>query len=204
MSPKKSAAITKGFLLPSRTMLCEVECLQHVSISTKDLDKTGKIPASSIVTKLLKQLTIYKALEEFGYFLGVTKLKAIKNGINHDSKKYIDFLVVFNCRTLLPVKGEVMIGIVHSINRFGVFLKSGPMKVVYLSTRKMPNYYFVDEGEPVFLSNDMSRIENDVVVRFVVFATRWNQRTRDIRVLASIEGESLGPVSSAGLDGFEV
>ncbi|CAH1412286.1 unnamed protein product [Lactuca virosa] len=99
---------------------------------------------------------------------------------------------------------ETMIGIVHSVNRFGVFLKSGPMKIVYLSTRKMPNYYYVDEGEPGFLSNDMSRIEKDVVVRFVVFATRWNQRTRDIRVLASIEGESLGPVSTAGLDGFEV
>ncbi|KVH91084.1 DNA-directed RNA polymerase IV subunit 7-like [Cynara cardunculus var. scolymus] len=188
-------------------MLCEVECLQHVAVPTKDVDTNGTVPTSSIVSSLLKQLKMCKALEEFGYFLGVTKLKNIGTGrINNESLKYIDFLVAFNCRTLLPVKGEVMVGIVHSINRFGVFLKSGPMKIVYLSTRKMPNYYYFveEEGKPVFLSNDLSRIEKDVVIRFVVFATRWNQRTRDIRVLASIEGESLGPVTMAGFDGFDI
>lgn len=192
-------------------MLCEVECLQHVAVLTKDVDTNGTVPTSSIVSSLLKQLKMCKALEEFGYFVGVTKLKTIGNAIiNDESLKYIDFLVAFNCRTLLPVKGEVMIGIVHSINRFGVFLKSGPMKVVYLSTRKMPNYYYFveeeeeEEGKPVFLSNnDLSRIEKDVVIRFTVFATRWNQRTRDIRVLASIDGESLGPVTTAGFDGFD-
>lgn len=194
--------------LQNETMYREVECLQHVVIPTTDLDTNGTIPTSSVVTNLLKQLTIYKALEEFGYFLGVTKLKAIGNGRKHESTKYIDFLVAFNCRTLLPMKGEVMTGIVHTISRFGVFLKSGPMKIVYLSTRKMPNYYFVDDengkGKPLFLSNDFSRIEMGVVVQFVVLATRWSQRTRDISVLASIEGESLGPVATAGLDGFEL
>ncbi|XP_071690923.1 DNA-directed RNA polymerase IV subunit 7-like [Rutidosis leptorrhynchoides] len=185
-------------------MLHDIECLQHVIIPTKDLDANGMVPTRSVVTNLLKQLSMYKAIEEFGYFLGVTKLKTIDNGRKLDSTKYIDFLVAFNCRTLLPVEGEVMIGVVHTISRFGVFLKSGPMNIVYLAPRKMPNYYFVDEGKPLFMSNDLSRIEKGVLIRFVVFATKWIQRTRDVRVLASIDGESLGPVATAGLDGFEL
>nr|XP_043629877.1 DNA-directed RNA polymerase IV subunit 7-like isoform X2 [Erigeron canadensis] len=184
-------------------MFREVECLSHVVIHSKDLNTKGVCPTSSVVTNLLKQLTNLKAYEEFGYVLGVTKLKAIGNARKIGSTKYM-FLVAFNCRTLLPMKGEVMIGIVHSISRYGVFLKSGPMKIVYLSIRKMPNYSYVDEGKPMFLCNDMSRIEKGVVVRFVVLATRWSQRTRDHNVLASIDGDSLGPVATAGLDGFDL
>ncbi|GJS78610.1 DNA-directed RNA polymerase V subunit 7-like protein [Tanacetum coccineum] len=185
-------------------MLREVECLQLVGVPTQDLNSNRMVPTSSVVTRLLRQLTICKAFEEFGYILGVTKINTIVNGEKTDCTKYANFWVSFNCRTLLPVKGEVMFGIVHSISRYGVFLKSGPMKIVYLSTRKMPNYYFVDEGKPLFMSNDLSRIEKDVVIRFVVLATRWIQRTRDISVLASIEGDSFGPVATAGLDGFEL
>ncbi|XP_071732538.1 DNA-directed RNA polymerase IV subunit 7-like isoform X2 [Rutidosis leptorrhynchoides] len=187
-------------------MLHEIECLQHVVIPIEDLDSNGTVPTRLVVTNLLKRLAMCKALEEVGYFLGVTKLKTIDNGRKHDSAKFIDFLVAFNCRTLLPMKGEVMIGIVHTISQFGVFLKSGPMKIVYLSNRKMSNYNYVDvdEGKPVFMSNDLSRIEKGVLIRFVVFATRWSPKTRDISVLASIEGDSLGPVATAGLDGFEL
>ncbi|KAL8263559.1 hypothetical protein R6Q59_021689 [Mikania micrantha] len=185
-------------------MLREVECIQQVVIPTKDIDTDGMVPTSLVVTNLLKRLAAYRALEGVGYFVGVTKLKTICKGKSNDSTKYTEFLVAFTCRTLLPIKGEVMIGIVHMITRFGVFLKSGPMELVYLSTQKMPNYYLVDEGKLLFLSNDLSRIEEGVVIRFMVLATRWSQRTRDINVLASIEGDSLGPVATAGLDGFDL
>ncbi|KAK9059001.1 hypothetical protein SSX86_021620 [Deinandra increscens subsp. villosa] len=185
-------------------MLREVECIQHVVIPTKDIDTNGMVPTGLVVTNLLKKLTAYKALKGVGYILGVTKLKSIRRGKFNDPTKHTHFSVAFNCRTLLPMEGEVMIGIVHMITRFGVFLKTGPMELVYLSTQKMPDYYFVDEGKPFFLSNDLSRIEEGVVIRFVILATRWSQRTRDINVLASIEGDSLGPVATAGLDGFEL
>lgn len=190
--------------MQKETMLREVECLQHVRVPTQGLSVNRMVSTSSVVTHLLRQLTMCKALEEIGYILGVTKLNAIVKGEKSDCTKHVNFLVSFNCRTLLPMKGEVMFGIVHTISRFGVFLKSGPMKIVYLSTRKMPNYYFVDDGKPLFMSNDLSRIEKDVVIRFVVLATRWSQRTRDISILASIEGDSFGPVATAGLDGFEL
>jgi len=190
--------------MQKETMIREVECIQHVVIPTKDIDPNGKVPTSSVVTNLLKRLTTYKAVEDVGYFIGVTKLKTICKGKSNDSTENTEFLVAFNCRTLLPMKGEIMIGIVHMTTRFGVFLKSGPMELVYLSTQKMPDYYYVDEGNRLFLSNDLSRIEEGVVVRFMVLATRWRQMTRDICVLASIEGDSLGPVATAGLDGFDL
>ncbi|KAF5816652.1 putative nucleic acid-binding protein [Helianthus annuus] len=185
-------------------MLLEVECLHEVVIPTKDIDTNGMVPARLVVTNLLKKLTAYKALDGDGYILGVTKLKTICKGKRHESTKCFSFLVAFICRTLLPMKGEVMFGIVHRVLRTGVFLKSGPMELVYLSAQKMPNYHLVDEGNPLFLSNDLSRIEEGVVIRFVVLATRWRQMNCDISVLASIEGDSLGPVATAGLDGFEL
>ncbi|CAK9148321.1 unnamed protein product [Ilex paraguariensis] len=185
-------------------MLCEVECCYPVVIPAKSLDRSGLVPQSTIVTCLLKQLLNCKAAEECGYFLAVTNLKSIDNGKFNDSDKYLLFLVTFCCRTFLPVNGEVMLGVVQSIHRRGVFLKCGPMKYVYLSARKMPNYYYVDGKNPYFISDDLSRIENDVVIRFMVFGVRWttkNQQVeREFMILATLEGDRLGPISLPGSD----
>lgn len=185
-------------------MLREVVLTHQVAISIKSMDKNKEVLASYIVKCLLKQLSRIKACEH-GYFIAVTKLISIGRGDDKFSSKHILFPVDVCCRTFTPVDGEVMTGRVHIIGPRGVFLKSGPMNMVFLSPQKMPNYDYVSGNSPAFVGEDSSKIEMGVVVRYTVLAVRWIQdQWNEFRVLASIASDGLGPVSLNGLDGIEL
>ncbi|KAI5649366.1 hypothetical protein M9H77_35371 [Catharanthus roseus] len=185
-------------------MLCDAECSCHVIIPVKFMEKGHPVLKGLVATRLLHQLSAVIATENCGYFLAVTKLKSIGRGKPCESSTCIIFPVTFCCRTLIPKNGEIMTGTVHIVQKRGVFLKCGPMNQIYLSSQKMPNYQYVETENPFFLSNDMSRIEKNGVVCFSVFAVRWKEdKYRQFKILASIEGDSLGPVSLAGTDVIE-
>ncbi|KAK3009180.1 hypothetical protein RJ639_013520 [Escallonia herrerae] len=183
-------------------MLHEAECYYHVPIPAKDIDKNGKVALSSVATCLLKCVLELKADERCGYFLAVTKLKSIGKGYEFSGSCY--FRVDFNCRTFLPVDGEIMVGVVYAIRRSGAYLKCGPMNYVYLPARKMPGFHLVDGKNPHFLADNLSRIKNGVMIRCKVFAARWIEKIRHIErefiILASLEGDGLGPISMPGYD----
>ncbi|OIS98856.1 PREDICTED: DNA-directed RNA polymerase V subunit 7-like [Nicotiana attenuata] len=197
-------------------MLCDLEILFYVVVPMKDIKESGQVPGSVVIKHLLDHLACVRVTEDCGYFLRITKVKSIGNGKMYQEKlnngklmelsEYIIFPVTFCFRSFLPKTGEVLVGIVIKVVSNGVFLKCGPMKFVYLSVRKMPNYTYVSGEKPFFLCDDHSRIENEVAVRFVVFAVRWNNGAvaRDFNILASIEGDCLGPISLNGLDGLEL
>ncbi|GFP95873.1 DNA-directed RNA polymerase iv subunit 7 [Phtheirospermum japonicum] len=186
-------------------MLRDIIGTVGVLVPVKDLDKNRKVRTNLIANRLLTHLSQVKA-SECGYLLSVTKLLAIEpNGDNVCGSQHIPFTVEFRCRTFLPVHGEILTGIVHKINRLGVFLKSGPMNIVYLSTRLMSNYHYVVGGNRAYVGEDLSRIEIGVVIRYMVFAVRWSEgEQREFKVLASIDGDGLGPVSLNGLDGIDL
>ncbi|XP_052189756.1 DNA-directed RNA polymerase V subunit 7-like [Diospyros lotus] len=188
-------------------MIQETEIHGRIAIPSKSLDRNGAIPLSSVVACLLKELLLIKSTEEHGYFLGITKLKSIGSGELEEKSNEILFPVAFYCRTFLPVVGEIMLGVVHKIHSRGVFLRCGPMKYIYLSAQKMPNFYYVrTKTQEIFMSDDLSRIEEDVVIRFMVFAMRWRKKhwdtdiEREFMILGCLEGDCLGPVSLSGSD----
>lgn len=190
-------------LLQVPDMLREVVLTHQVVISVKSVEKNKKVLASYIIDCLLKQLSHGKVCE-YGYLLAVTKLISIGRGDKNSCSEHILFPVDFHCRTFTPVDGEVLTGIVHRISDRGVFLKSGPMNMVFLSAQMMPNYFYVLGEKPSYVRDDSSKIEIGVVVRYLVFAVRWiEDKWREFRVLASIASDGLGPVSLNGLDGID-
>ncbi|GAA0171130.1 hypothetical protein LIER_41087 [Lithospermum erythrorhizon] len=69
----------------------------------------------------------------------------------------------------------------------------------------MPNYHFEPGGEnKSFLNNDRSRIQIGVAIRFVILAARWAETEGEYGVLASLVGDSLGPIALAGNDGLDI
>ncbi|KAG2722167.1 hypothetical protein I3843_02G101100 [Carya illinoinensis] len=183
-------------------MFCEVELLRDVAVLAKNLEGTRLVPQRFIITRLLEDLLNEKASKDHGYFLAITSLKSIGKGEVVDETGDVFFPVVFNCRIFLPFKGEILKGVVHHVFRHGVFLRCGPIRYAFLSARKMPNYQYVDGENPAFSSDELVKIENDVVVRFVVLGVRWIEKRGDIKkefvMLTSLEGDSLGPISSSG------
>ncbi|ONI26518.1 hypothetical protein PRUPE_1G030200 [Prunus persica] len=186
-------------------MFYEVELLREVAVLAENLDRDKLVSSRFIVTRLLEGLLSEKADEDLGYFLAVTGIKRIGKGeVVHNSGD-VFFPVVFNCRMFLPRKGEILEGVVDHVHRLGVFLRCGPVKYVFLSARKMPNYRYVVGEKPVFLHDDLARIEKDVVVRFEVFGVRWMRRediTKEFMMLATLQGDLLGPVT--GPDGLDL
>ena len=189
-------------------MFCEVELLRDVAVLAENLDRNGVVSQRSIITRLLEDLVNEKSSKDHGYFLAVTSLKNIGNGEVVDESGDIFFPVVFNCRTFLPSTGEILQGVVHYIFSHGVFLRCGPIKYAFLSARKMPNYHYVAGENPVFLSDELAKIDNDIVVRFVVIGVRWIEKRRLVKkefvMLASLVGDSLGPISLSGSDEMDL
>ncbi|KAK4854994.1 hypothetical protein QYF36_003025 [Acer negundo] len=186
-------------------MFSEVELLRDVAVLAENLDRNGLVSQRFIMTRLLEDLLKEKANKDLGYFLAVTSLKSIGNGKLQDESGNVFFPVAFKCRTFMPLRGEVLEGVVHHIYRFGVFLQCGPVKYAFLSFRKMPNYSYVPGEHPTFVNDQLAKIENGVVVRFLVLGVRWIEKRgeimkRDFVMLASLEGESLGPISLSGTD----
>lgn len=181
-------------------MFKEVEVRWGVAVRAKD--RNVLFSQRSIMTCLLRKLSIEKASKECGYFIAVTSLKSIGKGKIYAESGHIIFPVVFHCRTFMPFKGEILEGVVHHVYEHGALLRCGPIKCAYLSAQKMPNYHYVPGINPYFMNNELSRIENDVVIRFVVLDVRWIETRgaikRDIGMLVSVDGDLLGPVSLSG------
>ncbi|KAG6757392.1 hypothetical protein POTOM_037702 [Populus tomentosa] len=177
-------------LNPITGMFGEVEVCSTVRIIAENLDRNGLVSQRSIVTHLLKDLLSMKASKDHGYFLAVTNLKSIGKGEVVNKSGDVLFNVEFKCRTFMPMKGEILQGVVHRTFRHGVLLRCGPVKYIFLSARKMPNYQYTSEENPVFLNDELARIENNVLVRFSVLDVRWIEKMwdmrRDFMMLASL------------------
>lgn len=189
-------------------MFREVELRRNVAIVAENLNKDVFLSRRYIVTQLLEDLLKEKATEEHGYFLAVTRLKKIGNGEIVDDSAHMSFPVLFNCRTFLPSKGEILQGVVHVIKRIGVLMRCGPLKYAFLSARKMPGYVYAYGKNAFFVNNELAKIEINVVVRFVVFGVRWIEEAayakREFQMLASIDGDFLGPVSLCGCEDLDL
>lgn len=185
-------------------MFFEVELQRDVKVHARNLNKNGLVSQRSILACLLKDLFKERASEDHGYFLAVTKLKSIGKCDIMDESGNMVFTVVFTCRTFKPFKGEVLQGVVHYISQHGVFLRCGPVRNAFLSAWKMSNYHYVPGAKPVFLSNELSKIQKDVVVCFLVLAVRWINASREFEMLASVDADSLGPVSLPGSDELDL
>ncbi|GAY67414.1 hypothetical protein CUMW_256280, partial [Citrus unshiu] len=78
-------------------------------------DKRAADSSAIFVTRLLKGLINKKACKDHCYFLSVTNLKSIgreRGSVNESGVVF--FPVTFLCRTFLPVKGEIMHGVMYS------------------------------------------------------------------------------------------
>ncbi|CAK7323274.1 unnamed protein product [Dovyalis caffra] len=161
-------------------MFLKVQLPWNVIIPAENLDAKGLMLQRSIVVRLLDEFAKKRATKDLGYFLAVSTLENIGEGKRHHLQDF---------------QGEILEGVVHKVLKHGVLLKSGPMENIYLSCMKMTGYRYVPGENPVFLNDKTSKIEKDVVVRFVVLGTKWLEAEREFQALVSLEGDYLGPVS---------
>ncbi|XP_011621595.1 DNA-directed RNA polymerase V subunit 7 isoform X2 [Amborella trichopoda] len=66
---------------------------------------------------------------------------------------------------------------------------------VFLSLKKMEDFKYVHGENPIFVNDKNLKLERHGVVRFRVLALQWMEGQREFMLLASLEGDFLGPVS---------
>ncbi|ESQ56150.1 hypothetical protein EUTSA_v10026282mg [Eutrema salsugineum] len=196
-------------------MFSEVEITRDVAICGKLL-KSQSPSHQQIISRLLNDLIGETACREHGFYLGITALKSISNNNSNNNnnnndhqEQVLSFTVSFTCRTFLPAKGDILQGVVYKVYLTGVFIRSGPLRNAYLSRLKMPGYRYLPAAEsedekPCFQKDDLTKIAAEVVVRFEVYAVRFEDGVdtegNDVQVLATMEDDSLGPISLTGSD----
>ena len=179
----------------SKKMFLKVQLPWNVIIPAENLDAKGLMLQRSIVVRLLDDFAKKRATKDLGYYLAVSTLESIGEGKVRQHTGDVLFPVVFSGITFKIFRGEILDGIVHKVLKHGVLLRCGPIENIYLSCMKMPDYRYVPGENPVFLNDKTSKIEKDVVVRFVVLGTKWLEAEREFQALVSLEGDYLGPVS---------
>lgn len=176
-------------------MFLKVQLSWNVIIPAESLDEKGLMVQRSIVVRLLDDFSCKKGTKDLGYLIALTTLENIGEGKVRQHTGDVLFPVIFNCITFKLFRGEILDGTVHKILKHGVILRCGPVENVYLSCKMMRDYHFVPGENPIFLSNKMSKIEKDVVVRVIVIGTKWLEAEKEFQALVSLDGDYLGPVS---------
>ncbi|KAI3469688.1 hypothetical protein Pfo_026351 [Paulownia fortunei] len=167
----------------------------NVVIPAENLDAEGLMLQKAILIRLLDDFAAKKASKDIGYFLAITTLDRIGEGIVRQHSGDLLFPVDFSCITFKMFPGEVLEGVVHKILKHGVFLRCGPAEKVYISHHKMADYQYVPGENPFFRNGKSSIIEKGTLVRFLVLAEKYDEAEKDFRAVVSLEGDFLGPIS---------
>jgi len=178
-------------------MFLKVQLPWNVIIAAENLQPQGLMLQRAIIIRLLGDLARKKATKDLGYFLGVTMLEKIGEGKVIPHTGDVLFPVVFNAITFKIFRGEILEGVVHKVLKRGVFMRCGPIKNLYLSHLKMPDYGYVPGENACFMNDKLSKIGKDVTVRCSVIGTKWMEADREFQALVSLEGDYLGPVSTS-------
>lgn len=176
-------------------MFIKVKLPWDVMIPAEDMDTTndGLMLQRAIVIRLFDAFASKKATKDLGYFITPTILEDIGEGKIKEQTGETVFPVVFSGICFKIFKGEILHGVVHKVHKVGVLLRSGPYETIFLSHSKMPGYEFIPGENPIFMNQNMSRIQISATVRFIVLDTDWREAEKDFLALASIVGDNLGP-----------
>lgn len=179
----------------SRKMYLKSKLSWNVVIPAESLDGGSLMLQKAIITRLMTDYAAKKASKDLGYFLALTTVENIGEGKVRKQSGDVIFPVNFSCITFKILPGEILEGVVHRILKPGVFLRCGPVETVFLSYQKMDDYQYVPGENPYFMNGKSSKIEKGVVVRFLVIGEKFVEVEKDFRVVGSLEGDYLGPVS---------
>ncbi|WRX11638.1 RNA polymerase Rpb7-like [Theobroma cacao] len=169
------------------SMFLKVQLPWNVIIPADGLGAEGLMLQKAIVVRLLDDFACKKATKDLGYFIAVTTLESIGDGKVRQNTGDVPFPVVFSGITFKMFRGEILEGVVHKILKHGVFLRCGPVQNIYLSDLKMPDYHYVPGENAIFMNDKHSKIEKDVVVRFIAIGTKWLEAEREFQALVSLE-----------------
>jgi len=132
---------------------------------------------------------------QFGYIVCVLDSNNIdvgKGRVLPGNLGYAEFDVRYKAVVWKPFKGEVVDGIVSSVNNMGFFADVGPLSV-FISKHLIPSdmKYMPSHTPPAYISEDQVVMKN-AKVRIKIIGTRAD--VNSISAIGSIKEDYLGPL----------
>ena len=105
---------------------------------------------------------------KYGYLITIFKIESIENGIVNQNGEAI-FTVSFKALVFRPLKGEILDGTVEGVERVGMELSCGSIKM-FIPHTKIPSHLVYNQEQEAFVSseNPTCVIKKDKIIRFRV------------------------------------
>ncbi|KAL0907407.1 hypothetical protein M5K25_021818 [Dendrobium thyrsiflorum] len=183
-------ATIAAFNILLKMVFLEVEMNENLVIPLDQLHSKGLLPHKVIILHLLEKIVGRKASKEHGYYIAITTLNSIGEDQVDKLTGETIFPVSFNCTTVKPCKGEILIGTINKVVMHGIFLKSGPIERILITSKTMVDYKFNMVEEPIFVNeNQQSKIVKGTKVRFRVSGIRWIEWDKEFHIMAILAGD---------------
>ncbi|KAJ7568633.1 hypothetical protein O6H91_01G041500 [Diphasiastrum complanatum] len=150
-----------------------------------------------LMLQLEKDLKLIKGNEEHGYYITVTEVGEIGEGVIQARTGSVAYRVQFKCLVLKPHKGEVVVGEVSQVTKTGFEVRYGPFEIIFVHQKLMKGFQFKLTDTSAFNSFQDSQgsiILKGSIVRMRLVAVRWEAQTRNYMGLATLNGHYLGPI----------
>ncbi|KAI9264455.1 RNA polymerase Rpb7 [Sporodiniella umbellata] len=130
----------------------------------------------------------------YGYVVTVVSVSRLEKGKVLSGSGLAEFKVSYQAILFKPFKGEVLDGLVTTVNKMGFFVDVGPLQV-FVSSHLIPNEFKFDvNGNPPCYSSDDQVIQKDVRVRLKLVGTRVD--ATEIFAIGTIKEDYLGVISA--------
>ncbi|KAJ3206405.1 DNA-directed RNA polymerase II subunit [Entophlyctis luteolus] len=132
----------------------------------------------------------------FGYIIAVIGIVSTSKGVLQTASGYAEFVIVYKAIVFKPFKGQVVEGVVTTVNRMGFFADVGPLQV-FVSAHLIPPYLRFDPNSnpPAYSgeTQDMQliKIEKGESLRIRILGTRVD--ATEIFAIGTIKEDYLGP-----------
>ncbi|KAI8838019.1 hypothetical protein CcCBS67573_g01080 [Chytriomyces confervae] len=132
----------------------------------------------------------------FGYIIAVIEIVDTGKGVLQTATGHAEFNVRYKAIVFKPFKGQVVEGLVTTVNRMGFFADVGPLQV-FVSAHLIPEYLRFDPNAnpPAYAGENQDMqlltIEKGVALKIRILGTRVD--ATEIFAIGTIKEDYLGP-----------
>ncbi|KAJ3084091.1 hypothetical protein BCR33DRAFT_722165 [Rhizoclosmatium globosum] len=136
----------------------------------------------------------------YGYIISVIEIVELGKGVLQTSSGYAEFEIKYKAIVFKPFKGQVVEGVVTTVNRMGFFADVGPLQV-FVSAHLIPPFLRFDpNSNPPNYSGEtqdmqLIKIEKGEALRIRILGTRVD--ATEIFAIGTIKEDYLGPQPDA-------
>jgi DNA-directed RNA polymerase subunit E'/Rpb7 len=157
------------------------------------------MPPSSLcrdILKLIKTKLIEKTQgsvsEMFGYVICVIKVEDIAPGVIMDTTGDVLYRVKYRAIVMKPIIGEVSEGVIEKVEKYGIHVGVGPMRV-FISHNNFPPDFTYDENTNTYISpRKKDNMTVNTEVRFRITGIQYE--SNNFYPIGTMYEDYLGPI----------